>query len=319
MEYLKSLIKSFFTLNKNEQKGIVIMFVLIFLLSILNFLIPEFNFQKETDFSEFKSQIREFRNKRDVYKDSLNLRHKQEKGKLSFEEANKLLKPFEFNPSTLDEFSYLKMGFSQKQYRTIKKYLDKGGRFYEKEDFKKIYCISDAEYEVVKPYIILEKYEVDNKPIKSKKKKDEPKNESPALVKYVLTEINSADSILLANNLKIKPYLIKRLIKYRSLLGGFYDSGQLLEVYGFPEYYFNTIKNYIEVDTTFISQIDINSVEFKTLLKHPYFDYQTTKLIFTARNEDVGFENFKDLLNKTDISDSLAVKMKHYLYFGRPK
>lgn len=319
MEYLKSLIKSFFTLNKNEQKGIVILFMLIFVLSIVNFLIPEFIFQKGTDFSEFKSQISEFRNMRAVYKDSLNLILKQEKGVLSIEEANKLFKPFEFNPNTLDKFSYLKMGFSDKQYRTIKKYIDKGGRFYKKEDFKKIYCISDAEYEVVKPYIILEKNEVFNKTENFGKKKKVSKSKPPAEVKYVLTEINSADSISLANNLKIKPYLINRIIKYRSLLGGFYNAEQLLEVYGFPEYYFNRINNFIEVDTVLISQVEINSVEFKALLKHPYFDYQTTKLIFNARKEDVGFENFKDFLKKTDISDSLAVKMKHYLYFGRPK
>jgi len=319
MEYLKSLIKSFFTLNKNEQKGIVILFVIIFVLSIVNFLIPEFNSHKKTDFSDFKSQINEFRSKRAVYKDSINLRQKQEKGELSINEANELFKPFDFNPNTLDKFSFLKMGFSNKQYRTIKKYLEKGGHFYEKKDFKKIYCISDAEYEVLEPYIIIENNEVNKKPEKASKKKSETKSESFANPRYLLTEINSADSILLANNLKIIPYLINRIIKYRNLLGGFYDSKQLLEVYGFPEYYFNTIKNYIEVDTTLVSQIDINSVEFKALLKHPYFDYQTTKQIFDARSEDNGFDNFKDLLNKTDIGDSLAIKMKHYLYFGRPK
>lgn len=319
MEYLKSLIKSFFTLSKNEQKGIIILFVIIFIFSVINFLIPEFVPQNKTDFSEFKSQISEFRKTQEVYKDSIDLRLKQDRGKLSLEEAQILLKPFKFNPNTSDKSSYLKMGFSNKQYLTIKKYLDKGGRFYEKEDFKKMYCISEAEYEVVKPYIIIEKKNNYSKTEKSKKKKAATKNKSETKDNFVLTEINSANSKILANNLKIKPYLIKRLIKYRNLLGGFYKADQLMEVYGFPEYYYETIQSNIEVDTGLITLIKINSVEFKALLKHPYFDYETTKLIFNARNDEKGFDNFNDFLEKTDISDSLSKKIKHYLYFGRLK
>lgn len=208
------------------------------------------------------------------------------------------------------------MGFSNKQYRTIKKYLDKGGKFRSKEDFRNIYCISDAEYQVVEPYLIIEK-----EPIKEGVKVSKPvktKDVTKSQPNFVLTEINSADSILFADNLAIKPYLINRIIKYRNLLGGYYCPDQLMEVYGFPEYYLERIKPWLAADTTSIKKIYINEVEFKKLLKHPYFDYQTTKLIFNNKPKK-GYEDFSDLKEKTSINDSIAEKIKHYLYFGAPK
>ncbi|PLX14004.1 MAG: hypothetical protein C0598_02365 [Marinilabiliales bacterium] len=317
MEYLKNLLKSFMTLSKSEQKGIFILFVLIFIISIINILIPLLQSNSRIDFDKFKSEINQFNSRQNQIEDSLFLLKKQSAGELTYEEARKLINPIAFNPNKIDKSEFLDMGFNEKQFRTIKNYLEKGGRFREKEDFRKIYCVSDAEYNIIEPFLQLETDELEI--YNSKKNKNEDfvllKKVSPT--PFVYTEINAADSSMLACNLKLKAYLIERVIKYRKLLGGYYNANQLMEVYGFPEYYFDKIEPFLAVDTTLIDKLGINNIEFRKLLKHPYFDYETTKTVFKSKPKN-GFSNFREFKEKTSINDSIANKIKHYLYFGAP-
>ena len=278
-----------------------------------------------TDFTEFKNEIENFRDQRRVYQDSIDLRKKQNKGDLTYEEALRVINPFNFNPNTISETTYLELGFTSKQYKSIENYLQKGGEFKRKEDFKKMYVISDAEYEIVEDFIIISNKE-SNETIKNEDKvisKKTAKTEPPQIKKTLLlkTEINSADSLQLVANLKFKPWLASRIIKYRALLGGYYSKLQLLEVYGLPEAYYKSVEAFVEVDTSLINQLDINALTFKELLNHPYFDYETTKLIFNSKpkNKNKSFSNFNDLKNRTLISDSISNKIRHYLYFGSSK
>ena len=278
-----------------------------------------------TDFTEFKNEIENFRDQRRVYQDSIDLRKKQNKGDLTYEEALRVINPFNFNPNTISETTYLELGFTSKQYKSIENYLQKGGEFKRKEDFKKMYVISDAEYEIVEDFIIISNKE-SNETIKNEDKvisKKTAKTEPPQIKKTLLlkTEINSADSLQLVANLKFKPWLASRIIKYRALLGGYYSKLQLLEVYGLPVTYYKSVEAFVEVDTSLINQLDINALTFKELLYHPYFDYETTKLIFNSKpkNKNKSFSNFNDLKNRTLISDSISNKIRHYLYFGSSK
>jgi hypothetical protein len=325
----ENILKSFFTLNKGEQKGIFWILILIVLLILINILLPFFIAKDNSDFSEFKNEIVEFRMARSNYYDSLNILNKQKQGRLNESEAIKLIKPFNFNPNTLDEAGWLSMGFSQKQFKTINNYRSKGGFFKSKADVKKMYCISDVEYLILEPFICIEssqknkvksqksKNNIPSKPVIKKFENTAPKE----IFKYHSTELNSADSALLVLNLNIKPWLALRTLKYINLLGGFYCKEQMLEVYHFPKSYYLKIEDFLLVDTLKLKKIDLNSIEFKQLLKHPYFSYETTKLIFSAKSKSKTktFTDFQDFKLKTGIADSLSQKIRHYLYFGSPK
>jgi DNA uptake protein ComE-like DNA-binding protein len=330
MRNLKQFLYTFFTLGKGEQKGIIILFLLILFVWIVRLLLPYIIAEENTDFTEYKKDIQNFRLSNKACDDSLKLREKQLKGSLTYEESMILLKPFDFDPNTIDKLSCLRIGFSEKQFNVIKNYRDKGGRFYKKEDFRKIYGISDAEFEIVEPYIKIDdavlkknKHETTFKEEIPHKKESSTKVSAQAEKKlaYKITELNSADTLRLTNNLHIKSSLAKRIIKYRELLGGFFEKEQLLEVYGFPHSYYNKIKSYILIDTLLIRKIFINEIEFKVLLKHPYFNYETTKLVFDAKSKSSikQFSDFEGFMQKTAINDSLGSRIEHYLYFGRTK
>ena len=84
----------------------------------------------------------------------------------------------------------------------------------------------------------------------------------------------------------IGPAYAKRIIKYRSLLGGYYSTEQLKEVYGFTDSLFQIIKNYVKVDASLVTKIDLNTEDFKKLNAHPYISYEDTKTIFNYRRKN---------------------------------
>lgn len=286
-------------------------------------------FKKDVnDFSEFKNEINNFRNSRNDYADSIASKRKQNKGNLTEKEAIKIINPFKFNPNTLDKNGWLKLGLTPKQFKTINNYRTKGGKFKSKQDVKKMYCISDSEYAILEPFICIEKPPKKNFKSQIQKKnlleinKLKSNNSSPKkLFDYCKTEINSADSALLVLNLNIKPWLATRVVKYKLLLGGFYDKSQMLEVYGFSKSYYLKIEDFLFVDTLKLKKLDLNNIEFKQMLKHPYFNYELTQIIFNAKSKSKtkSFTNFYDFQLKTGIDDSVSQKIRHYLYFGSPK
>ncbi|MEZ4907725.1 MAG: helix-hairpin-helix domain-containing protein [Saprospiraceae bacterium] len=60
-----------------------------------------------------------------------------------------------FDPNTVSESELLSMGFSNFIVGNMIKYREKGGRFYKSEDMKRIYGISDSDYEAMKDYILI--------------------------------------------------------------------------------------------------------------------------------------------------------------------
>ena len=147
-------------------------------MGIVNICTPYFSESENKDFSEYAEEINEFRQRRNEHADSMNQLKKQEKGDLSYEEAELLIKPINFDPNIIEIDEWLLMGFNNKQYQSIQKYLKKGGQFRYKEDFKKMYCISEGEYLIVEPYInIMTK----KKPAYTHKKRKETTKQSKKL------------------------------------------------------------------------------------------------------------------------------------------
>ncbi len=297
---LKHWLRDFFTLHKSEQGGIVFLLIILLVLILFNFFYPRFLVRPKEDAGRFDRKVKTFIRAREKLEDSLKLVHLQQVGKLSPEQAKRLLHPFPFNPNRLSDTQWLRIGLSAKQVQTIRHYLKKGGCFRRKEDLKKIHGLSEAEYSVLEPYIRIS---------------SSPKETSPT--KKILrhkTDINSADSALLVHNLQLPPWLAARVVKYRRLLGGYYSPVQLLEVYGMKKTTFATLKNYVFADTSRLRRIDLNHATFKQLLHHPYINYETTKKLVRGRDKVQGFKSFAEVEKVTGIPESLLNKIRHYLY-----
>lgn len=158
-----------------------------------------------------------------------------------------------------------------------------------------------SENETIEKHNLQEKnkHKKNNKKLSNSKKNNIDKNIP------IIIELNTADSALLTTLNGIGPVFANRIIKYKNLLGGYYSKNQLLEVYGFTNEKLDIIKDFIIIDTSKINKLDVNNMEFKNILRHPYFDYETTKNIVNERDK-TPFTSLNDFILRTKIElDSL--------------
>jgi len=309
----KHFVNTFFTLNKSEQRGIFILVALILIVLSMNLLMPYFFQTEKTDPSAFFNEIENFRQSQQFITDSIRIERLQNRGELDYTLANEKLKPFPFNPNRLPEELWQKIGLTKKQIKSIKNYEAKGGKFRRKTDLKKMYAISEIEYTILEPYIRIPssfKSRSESQIIDDKLKYENTKR---LRTTYKLVEVNTCDSTALTNNLKLSPWLARRVIKYRTLLGGFYSKIQIAEVYGFDSAQLARRMNFISVDTSKIQKLNINTGTFKQLLRHPYVSYEITQYIVNTRLEKGPFKSTEALMDDEVVSEMLYRKLRYYL------
>ena len=91
--------------------------------------------------------------------------------------------------------------------------------------------------------------------------------------------INDIDSISLERLPVFGPVLSGRTVKYRNLLGGFVDVGQLQEVYGFSDESYHDISGWFKVDLKKVTQICVDTASWSQMRKHPYLGFEGARMI----------------------------------------
>ena len=126
-------------------------------------------------------------------------------------------------------------------------------------------------------------------------------------------ELNSADSLDLVQLYNIGPVIARRILKYRSLLGGYVRREQLREVYGIDSARYNDIAPHLTVDPSRITPIDINTADIDRLKRHPYLDYYQAKAIIRLREERGAYAGVGDILNIPIIDSETFTRIEPYL------
>lgn len=125
-------------------------------------------------------------------------------------------------------------------------------------------------------------------------------------------DINLADSTELIALPQIGEVMASRIHRYRNRLGGFVCMEQLFEIKGMDSARFETIKPHITINKTVTSKINVNQDEFKTLLRHPYLEFEQVKAIVNYR-ERKGL--IKDWQQLTSIVDDAHPLLKEYVTY----
>lgn len=120
-----------------------------------------------------------------------------------------------FDPNTLNQEQWKKLGFSEKQISTILKYKDiVGGTFTSKEQLKKCYAISDEKFEELQTFILLPE-KSSSKPFSNFIKKEITVNE-----KFNPDILSAQDWIKIG----FSERQTEAIIKYKNYLGGSFIS-----------------------------------------------------------------------------------------------
>ena len=132
-----------------------------------------------------------------------------------------------------------------------------------------------------------------------------------------ILELNACDSASLEALPGIGPVLARRIIKYRNLLGGFVNPEQLREVYGLPDSTFKLISYRIRADSSTVIRINLNSADFRRLLRLPYFDKNDVTAILKYRELHGRIGTLNELVKNKIISQEKAKKVSAYLECGK--
>lgn len=263
MNFVHRFLSTWFGFNKQQRNGLLVLCALVFLLFVVRLSISSFIKAEPILLADFSN---------------VNLPETNSTLLVSDFAASDNDNLFVFNPNTVSKEQLVKLGFKEKTANTFINYRNKGAHFNKKEDVKKVYGVNEELYSKIEAYILIDS--------ENKTPKTFSQQEPTAKKQIKVVELNTVDSIGLLPLPGIGPAYAKRILKYRSLLGGFYSTEQLKEVYGFTDSLFQIVKAYVKVDASLVTKIDLNTEDFKKLNAHPYISYEDTKSIFNYRRKN---------------------------------
>lgn len=302
----------YFNLSRTEQHGFFVLCTLILLLFSFPFVSRLFN---KTDFESYNIQT--FTSvDRDMglqVEEQERLVDRKDKN-ASVIKAKDLL--FYFDPNLLDEAGWQQLGLKERQIKVILNYRKKGGRFYKKEDFAKIYSISPAEYERLESFIKITPTFV-NKQIQKESERSQAAVKLVSVQKIpIVVDINDADTTAFITLRGIGSTFANRIVKYRESLGGFVSVQQISEIYGLPPETFEKLLPYLKVNSqSTVAKLAINELDVKSLSKHPYISFKQSAAIVNYRNQHGHFRHLEDLKKVLLLDDDFLRKLAPYLTF----
>ena len=146
---------------------------------------------------------------------------------------------FRFDPNTVSLEDLMRLGFSEKQAKSILNYRAKGGRYRRPSDFAKSYVVADSVFDRLEPYI------------------DIPR-----------IDINKADSSAFETLPGIGPYFAARMVSFRKELGGYSYPEQLMDIYHFDRERYDGLKDLITCSSP--EPYPLWTLSEHDLARHPY-------------------------------------------------
>ena len=144
--------KDFFYYTKTERQGIIVLVVLILVVYTSPWLIEFFSHPQEVDtteqeefeqdYNKFVSSLREIKPQNRNYSKGSSLVYHSREINLSI-----------FDPNTADSATFLSLGLPPWMAKNILRYRSKQGKFRRPEDFRKIYGLTEEQYQTLQPYI----------------------------------------------------------------------------------------------------------------------------------------------------------------------
>lgn len=254
---------------------------------------------------------------------------------------------FPFDPNEADSTQLLRLGLAPFQVRSIYRYRGKGGRFSTKDDFRRVYRLTNEQWEHLAPLIrIARKYQLvdlppepsrtvsasqprgdrntaSGKPVISSSATSDSeftsvsshKLHSKYPVKLVgdeVLDVNLADSAQLCRVPGIGPYFSRKIVQYRMRLGGYVSTAQLLEIEDFPA---DAVAWLVVADSLSVQKLSLNHLTTRKLMKHPYMGYYRASDIENHKRIYGRVQNLDALRQMPHFTDEDIKRLEPYLEF----
>lgn len=303
-------IKAYFNLTRGETWGFFVLAIMLILFMISPFILKYFSEPviEEKD-QQVKQALEQFLSAQSSKKARAS---KDDKA----EEFAKAPNYFPFNPNKIGVKEWRELGVPPKLANTIENYKEAGGHFYEKEDLKSIYGMTDTLYKKLIPHVKLP--EQNDQQTAQKQKRDVTKKSDSSFDKQQAFEestkenlnvpLNKADTGQLRQVSGIGDFFAKEIVDLREAFGGFSNKQQLKRVYNLDSSHLKQISPQLTIDRSYIKPLSLKDSSFEAFLRHPYLDYPSVKAIFNYKDR-------QDTLTPKTINqmpDAQVISMEKY-------
>jgi len=264
--------KDQFHFTRSERRGIIALSVLIvltfFFPHVYIYFLPE---EEPVDFTEFKAEVEAFYdsyeepektksyayNSRNYYKsyddydDKYDNNYDRDYSSSNYKKKEKktYTKPetrlFSFNPNTATYKELTTLGLSGKTANILINFREKGGKFYKKQDLKKVYGLKESDYERLENYIDIPAVPKKEKPTFEPKDEAPTPEEKPEIVYFAFDPNTATFGELMKLGLTKK--VTNNIINYREKGGQFRQKEDLQKIYSLESEDYTRLEPYIEI------------------------------------------------------------------------
>lgn len=271
--------KEYFNFNKGERTGLAILIGLIVVLQLGYLLVdfaPKQNVSpQDQQWLAMQAEIDSLKN---VTEDSA-------------------YKIYPFNPNFITDFKGYKLGMSVAEIDRLLAFRKTGKFANSAAEFQQVTEISDSLLAKISPYFKFPDWVTNKNSKYSDYKKSEYKPYEKTIKKIIVQDINTATKEDLMKIFGVGDAISERIIKQRTIFGGFISMEQMQDVWGLsPEVIYELNKNFKIGTMPSITKIEINNASTKELMKLPYFRYALAREIVTYRSMNGGINSAEDLI-----------------------
>lgn len=239
----KGFWKDYFSFSKKERIAIVILLSIIIVFVILPYFFTP-DFKKPYVDEQLQKQLTALQyNQRS--KDSNDNEQIAFVHDTTIEGSKTQLHLFYFDPNTLDQNGWKKLGLNNKIIQTILNYRNKGGYFKHAEDIRKIYGLKKEEADSLIPYIKIESKTA--KETTTEKNVVASKDQIRVFTGIKKIDINTATAEDFKSLPGIGDVLSNRIVKFRNAIHGFKSVEDIKKTYGLPDSTYNYILPYLTI------------------------------------------------------------------------
>ncbi|HEY3373300.1 MAG TPA: helix-hairpin-helix domain-containing protein [Prolixibacteraceae bacterium] len=298
----RQLIQDYFTFNRNERKGIIILVVIIFMLAVANKIVFYFETPAKIDTGLLLTPLAE--NPLVVDPDQV---------------AVKQHHLFRFDPNTIDRSALDSLLLPEAIKRNILKYREKGGRYYTENDFRKMYGVTDSIFSRVKPFLAIEKFE--------------SKKVQPAKVK-IQPELFAFDPNKASDHefqrLGLSEKQVQTIRNYQSKGGRFRNKADFSKIYGISASQKDALSPFVKIGEkensnpekmlgVSITPIEINVADSIELMTLPGIGNILSKRIVKYRDLLGGYYSVTQLKEVYGLSEATILKIEGMIHIDSSK
>lgn len=239
----------------------------------------------------------------------------------------------DFDPNTADSALFCQLGLPSFLAKRIVNYRAKGGVFRKPADFSRLYGLSDAQFQQLKPYIVIDTLRL--KEIQNQRRMLVARRATerggqklladsiyvPAFpvdssrIKYpegTVIDLNAADTVQLKHIPGIGSGLAKMIIVYRNRLGGYSSVNQLQEIAHLD----TAVNKWFTIETGIYRPLRINRSNLDQLRNHPYMNFYKAKAILEFRRKRGKIKGLSQLSMFQEFTEKDLQRLQPYLDFN---